>query len=56
MPDGYVYMEIDGADGGKLIVQRSDKPNALVMVRINDEVVHVEPHTLLIAAQNVQED
>lgn len=56
MSEGYVYMEIDGADGGKLIVRKSDKLGALVEVRINNETVQVTPHALLIAAQNVQED
>lgn len=56
MPDGYVYMELDSATGGKLIIQRSDKPGALVRVQINDEIVHVEPTALLLAAQNVQEE
>jgi hypothetical protein len=55
MSEGYIAIEVDGANGEKISLKRSDKPGALIAVTIQTETIHVEPRTLLLAVQNLQE-
>jgi hypothetical protein len=55
MPEGYVYIEVQGDRVERLTFRRDDKPGALVEVTLNQKIIHVEPRELLLAMKTITE-
>ena len=53
MSEGYIQIAVDGVPSGQLILTKQDVPDALIEVRVNEEIIKVRSKLLSIAVETI---